>query len=307
MRLPTKCCAPPGRRSHARACGGLAFGLLTLLLSTQVHADWEIGASAGAFYDDNLTRAQDAVDKRAAGAATANVSATNFIPITGSDGVTFTLYGRAELFDRYHGLTNLVAGGTAGYRHKFGLGYAAPWVSFTVGASYDDYRDDLRTSTRLDVRAATGKRFTEQFGASAGVYYERRYDNHGEPVVPGISGKVFDLAGQGAFVRAGYAMTNDLYLDAKASVRRGDVESTAQRSLQIFLASDAIAADPVWGDPNLYAYRLHGTTWGGALTASYALSDQSSLEAAYHYDFTRAAQGLEYTTNAIFLTLNYRF
>jgi hypothetical protein len=62
----------------------------------------------------------------------------------------------------------------------------------------------------------------------------------------------------------------------------------------------------VWGDPALFAYRLRGTTYTGALTASYALSDASSLDFAYQYGFTRAAQGLEYTTNAIFLTFVYR-
>jgi hypothetical protein len=247
------------------------------------------------------------VDKRAAGAATANVTGTNFIPLTGSDGVTFTLYGHGEVFERYSGLSNLVGGGTAAYRHKFGLGYAAPWVSLALGGSFDDYRQDLRTSTRLDVRAETGKRFTEQFDMSAGVYYERRYDNHGESIVPGISGHVFDLAGHGGYVRAGYAPTEAFYFDAKAGVRRGDVESTSQRSFQIFIISTAIANDPVWGDPNLFAYRLDGTTWSGALTASYALSDHSSLDAEYRYDVTRAAQGLEYTANRIVLTFIHRF
>jgi hypothetical protein len=280
---------------------------LIVLPYVRAYADWEFGASAGAFYDDNLTRAASAVDKRAAGAATANASATNFVALTGSDGVTFTLYGRAELFDRYSGLTNLTAGGATAYRHKFGVGYLAPWAGIAIDASYDDFRDDLRTSSRLDVRAETGKRFTEQLDASVGVFYERRYDNHGQPVVPGISGKVFDLAGQGAFLRAGYTPIDALYFAARAGVRRGDVESTSQQSLPIFLASSAIAEDPVWGDPDLYAYRLRGTTWSGDFTASYALSVQSSLDLAYRYAFTRAAQGLDYTTNAIFLTFDYRF
>lgn len=306
MPSPTEPGAPLSRWSRTRVGAGIALGFFSVVLCASARADWELGGTAGAFYDDNLTRANNAVDKRAAGAAMASVSATNFIPFTGSDSVTFTAHGRGEWFERYSGLTNFVVGGTAAYRHKFGLGSAAPWAAFSVGASYDDYRDNLRTSTRLDVRAETGKRFTDQFDASAGVYYERRYDNHGESIVPGISGHVFDLAGQGAYVRAGYAPTNNLYLDAKAAVRRGDVESTTQRSFQIFRASSAITTDPVWGDPNLIAYRLRGTTWTGALTASYALSDQSSLDAAYRYDFTRASEGLEYTTNLVMLTFVYR-
>jgi hypothetical protein len=307
MPSPTTHCAPLGRASYTRICAGLTLGLLAVLLSGEARADWEVGASAGAFYDDNLTQAQDAADKRAAGAVMASVVGTDYIPFTGSDGVAFTLNVRAELFDRYDGLTNLVAGGTVAYRYKFGVGYLAPWVAASVGASYDDFREDLRTSTRLAVRAETGKRFTEQVDASVGLYYERRYDDHGEPVVPGISGHAFDLAGQGAFLRAGYSPSNELYFDARAGVRRGDVESTSQQSLRIFLASSAITEDPVWGDPNLYAYRLRGTTWSGDFTTSYALSPQSSLDLVYRYGFTRAAQGLEYTTNAIVLTFDYRF
>jgi len=296
----------PAAVPRARVATLFVFGLASALHGACARADWELGATAGAFYDDNLTRAQSPADKRSAGAVTAQASAINFVPFTGSDGVTLTLYARGELFSRYTGLGNVVGGATGVYRHKFGIGALAPWVSVSAGASYDDYRDDLRTSTRVDVRAEAGRRFSEDFDASAGVYYERRYDNNGEPVVPGISGNVFDLAGQGAFVRAGYSPTNELYIDARAGVRRGDVESTSQRSFQIFIASSAIAADPVWGDPALFAYRLRGTTWTGALTGSYALSSQTSLDVAYNYGFTRAAQGLEYTTNAIFLTLNYR-
>jgi len=307
MPISSSRCASRAPGFRARIASRCALGLLIVLAHTRAFADWEVDGSAGALYDDNLTRAANAPDERAAGAATVNASAVSFVPLAGSDGVTLTLYGRAELFDRYHGLTNLTVGGIAAYRHKFGIGNVAPWVAISVDGSYDNFRDDLRTSSRLDIRGETGKRFSEQLDASVGLYYERRYDSHGEPVVPGISGKVFDLRGQGAFMRAGYAATNELYFDARAGVRRGDVESTSQQSLPIFLASSAIASDPVWGDPNLYAYRLRGTTSTGDLTASYATSTQSSVDIVYRYGFTRAAQSLEYTTNAIFLTFDYRF
>lgn len=307
MESPIAAAVLTHRWARALAFAATAAGLVSALFCASARADWEFSASAGAFYDDNLTRAQDTVDKRAAGAGVVNVNATNFVPFTGSDSMTFTVNGRGEAFDRYSGLSNLVIGGAVAYRHKFDVGYLAPWMTLSVGASYDDYREDLRTSSRLAVLAETGKRFTEQFDASAGLFYDRRFDNHGESIVPGIPGNVFDLEGQGAFVRAGYAPTEALGLDARVGVRRGDVESTAQQSLPIFLASSAIAEDPVWGDPELYAYRLRGTTWSGTFSANYALSDQASLDLAYRYDFTRAAQGLEYTTNLIVLTFAYRF
>jgi hypothetical protein len=131
----------PDRGPRRRTGFRLALGLLTALTHAPAHADWDVDASVGAFYDDNLTRAANAADKRAAGAATLSVNATNFAAVTGSDGITYTLYGRAELFDRYSGLTNLTVGGIAVYRHKFGVGNLAPWVAFSGGASYDDFRE----------------------------------------------------------------------------------------------------------------------------------------------------------------------
>ena len=295
------------RARSAHGALGLLIALALYCGCAPARADWEITTEAGGQYDDNLTRAQDAVDKRAAGAAILGVSGLNVIPYTGSDAIILTLYGRAELYSRYSGLSNIVGGGSGAYRHKFGVGYAAPWVSFAVNASYDKYRDDLRTSTRLDVRAETGRQLNKQADVAAGMYFERRYDNHGESLVPGIPGDVFALAGAGVYARGGYAFSNGLFVGAAASIRRGDVESTEQQSLQIFLGSGAIAEDPVWGDPELYAYRLRGTTLAGALTASYALSDNSSLNASYRYDVTHAAQDLRYTSNAVRLTFAYRF
>lgn len=300
----------PAPRRRPRACARSAcavVGLLAAFVGGSARADWEITTDAGGAYDDNLTRAQDAVDKRAAGAAIVSVSGLNFIPVNGSGAIVLTLYGRGELYNRYGGLSNAVFGASGAYRHKFGVGYAAPWVSLAVGGSYDKYRDELRTSTRLDIRAETGRRLDQQADVSAGIYFERRYDDHGESEVPGIPGDVFALAGQGAYAHAGYAFTNGLYVSVAGSVRRGDVESTAQPGPQIFFASGAIAEDPVWGDPNLYAYRLRGTTLGAALTASYALSDSSSVNASYRYDQTHAAQDLRYATNAVKLTFAYRF
>lgn len=285
----------------------LSLGLLILPFgSSSARADWGFDASGDVVYDDNLTRAQDAVDKRSALATSASASASNFIPFD-DGGLTFSAHARAEAHNRYRGLDNLVVGGGLAYRRKFGVGYAAPWLSISIDGSHAEYRDDLRTSTYLNVQAEAGQRLTDRFDTSAAVFYGRRYNPRGEAIVPGIPGDVFALAGQGAYARIGYAATNELYLDAKASVRRGDVESTAQESLQIFLGSGAIAPDPVWGDPELYAYRLRGTTLAGAFTASYALSDHASLNATYQRDSTRAAEGLKYSSNATSLTFVYRF
>ena len=71
----------------------------------------------------------------------------------------------------------------------------------SVAAARDDYRGDIRDGRRLDIRAEIGKRFTPEFDASFGGRYDRRYGRNDEPVVPGISGNVFDLRGESEGVK----------------------------------------------------------------------------------------------------------
>jgi len=105
-------------------------------------------------------------------------------------------------YHRLHGLNLLDVGANTTYQHKCGLGYAAPWISLSVAAARDDYRGDIRDGRRLDIRAEIGKRFTPEFDASFGGRYDRRYGRNDEPVVPGISGNVFDLRGESVYARA---------------------------------------------------------------------------------------------------------
>ena len=269
-------------------CGALFFAA-----SAPARADWQFDFGAGALYDSNLTRAANSADIRASAAATANASVGQFFAPTGNDGLTLTVNVLGSAYDRYSDLDLTAIGASAVYRHKFGLGFDAPWAAFIVVASHDDYRSDIRYGNRFALRAEVGRRFTESFDAAAGVAYDRRYAS-GQPVVPFLSGDVFALIGQSAYFRAAYSFNDQLQIGVNGSIRRGDVESTAQQSLPIFLASSAIAEDPAFNDPSLYAYRLRGTTSTLGATLSWALSDHCSLNLGYLYELTNAAQGLTY-------------
>jgi len=280
--------------------------MLVAGISAPATAEWLFDADAGVLYDDNLNRAYESADVRADGAVTFGAAGGWYFALSGADGLTLTANARSEIYHRFHGLNLLDLGGTALYRHKFGLGYAAPWILLSASASHDNYRDDIRDSDRVELRAELGKRFTETFDAAFGGRFERRYAKNDAPAVPRISGKVFDLRGRSAYVRAGYAVSDQLLLGAELAVRRGDVVATTRRDFEIFVVSDAIAADPTFGS-DFFAYRLRGTTDTAKLTASWALDDRSSLNFAYTDERTDAVGGIIYRSHSANLVYAWRY
>ena len=280
-------------------------GLVLSVIAAPSRAEWLVDAAAGAFHDDNLTRAQDSADIRADSAATILVAARSLFAFGGFDLVTLGADVRGEAYNRFHGLNSVAVGAAAVFRHKFDLGFDAPWFMASANASYHEYKENLRDGARFALRAALGKRFDEAADASIGVFYDRRYARNDEPVVPGISGKVFDLRGHGAYATVGYALTEQLLLGGTFSRRRGDVVSTTSPGFAIYSVSTAIAADPTFGE-NMFAYTLRGTTLTATAMASWALSDRSSINLIYADERTKAANDLDYRSHAWNLTFAYR-
>jgi hypothetical protein len=276
------------------------------LLAGPAAADWLFDVDAGATYDSNVTRAAKRDDVRDDTAARASVAATSFQAFTAYDAVTLAAEFGGERFVRFRGLDNAWSGVRAGYRHKAGLGYAAPWLALDASLAYHDYESDVRTGPRFVLRATAGKRFDEAFDAYVELFVDRRYGPHGEAEVPGISGRVFDLRGRGGAAGLHYAVDETLAISARGSVRRGDVVSTASAPSPLFAASRAIAEDSAFGD-ELYDYRLGGTTWSLALAASLALDEHASLSAGYVAERTRVAYGFDYRSQVATMTFLYRF
>jgi hypothetical protein len=256
---------------------------IVLSWSAVARAEWLFDVDAGARYDSNLTRAQQQPDIRGDAAATLFASAGSFFALSGADGLALDVNAATETWHRFQGLLGL-------------------------SGSHDDYRDAIRDSDRFEARAELGQRFSEAFDASVGAVYDRRYARNDRPVVPGISGRVFNVRGKSAYVRAGCALTEQLQAGAQFAVRRGDVVSTTRRHQDIFLESEAIAADPAFGD-DFFAYRLRGTstTQTAAVTLSWSFSDHSSLNFRYADERTSAYEDLDYRGRVAALTFAFSY
>jgi len=296
-----------GAKHPRTARWGFALcGILLTVVSTPLRAEWLFDADASLFHDGNLSRASAAADVRADSAATLAIAGRWFAAPTAYDGFTVGGAVGGEAYHRYHGLNNAWALGTARYRHKFGVGLEASWFLGEVAGGYYGYDVDVRTGARYALRLEVGRRLGESLDTEIGAFYDRRYGPFGEPDIPGISGKVFNLSGRGMYVRAAYAMTENLLLSARLAVRRGDVVSTLSETEAIISAATAIAEDPTFGD-ELYDYRLRGTTRTAVVTISWALNDRASLNLTYTGEATNATAGFDYRSNAANLTLSCRY
>ena len=272
-----------------------------------LRAEWIVDIGTGATYDSNFTRAQNAADRRPDRALTFAGSVAHHESLSGYDGVTVGIDMQAQLHDRYRGLDFIGIGASASYRRKFALGITAPYGSLSASLVRDDYRVDVRNGNRLDLGAELGRRLSETLDIGVGLAYDRRHATTNRPIVPGVSGAIFDLRGQSAFARADYALDERWMLGGRVAVRRGDVESTSQRSMQVFLASDAIADDPAFDDPLLIGYRLRGTTLSLSGALGYALGHQAAIHLAYVDERTHAARDLHYRSRTVNASFAYRF
>jgi hypothetical protein len=101
-------------------------------------------------------------------------------------------------------------------------------------------------------------------------------------------------------------VSDRLLVAAKLKVRRGDVVATTRPDFGIFVASDAIAADPTFG-PDFFAYRLRATTDTASASASWALDYRSSLNLLYADERTDAADGIYYRSHRVSLVYAWRY
>jgi len=295
------------RLLHIRRLRCILVLLAALGAARPAGADFLVDLTGSVVHNSNLTRAAGVQDRRADTAFTAAGAFAYHEPLSGYDGVTVTLDLRGELYDRYSGLDFAGIGASATYRRKLDLGVTAPYVVVAASIAYDDYRVDVRDGDRFDARVELGRRFSEATDFAIGLTFDRRHARSDVPIVPDISGAIFDLRGHAAYARVDHAVDALWLVGARIGVRRGDVESTAQRSREIFEASDAIADDPAFRDPLLFGYRLPGTTVSLGANVSYAIDDRTAVTLSYLDERTRAAQALDYRSAITSLSLVHRF
>ena len=258
-------------------------------------------------YDDNLTRAQLGRDIKGDLALAVSTSGGPRLQLTDHDSLALKGTLAGTKYRHYDGLDNINAGLALGYRHKFGLGPYVPQFALTGSATRLEYDNRLRDGWLYAAEAEASKRVSDRLALRAFVRSERREaDEMPERVVPFIRANVFDLRSRSAGIGAEFACSPRYLVSLGYAWHRGDIVSTTQRNLPIFLASSAIAPDPVFGD-NTYAYTMQARTRVVSIGLSREVGRQASVSLGYEYRDSRADGGIDYSGNLFRATYLYGF
>jgi hypothetical protein len=283
-------------RGRAAALAAAAAVSMLAIATPAAAGDLFYGGQVGAFYDNNVSRAQAAPDIVTDAGLVANASLGLAFPVHEYDTLSLSADARAQQYQRFHGLDVGGLGFTLSYHTKFGLGAYAPRARASLFTAGEAYGDAIRNGQRSLFTLEAGKRLTSQLDISGGFSADRFDAANVLPPLPRFSRDAFSLQGHSLFAHAEYAVNDRWLALLHLNFRRGDVLSSSRPNLPVFLASSAIVADPAF-DNGYFAYKLAGRTASGRLGTSFALSPHSSFNLGFTREVTRSEGPLGYRSS----------
>lgn len=221
------------------------------------------------------------------------------------DFLTMKFQFQNESFYRFDGMSNYSAGGSLAYRHKFGLGAFAPWISPVLSFDRLNYVNSVRDGWLQQAGIKGGKRISERLDFWGTFTFDNRLSDHTASVVTGVSGAVFEQKNENLSLNMEYTYTDSMFFTLGYGLRAGDVVVTSL-DRRIFNISKAIRPDTAIGS-NLFAYRLYGITNIFNPGLGLAINPHCLLSISYQREMTRADGGNNYNKNLFSITGSYNF
>jgi len=128
----------------------------------------------------------------------------------------------------------------------------------------------------------------------------------GARLVRNIPGDVFDLSGHTLALRGNFLFNERISFLGGYSLRIGEVASTTQQNLPIFLASTAVSADPAFGK-GFFAYRIDAFAHTLTVGLSVAIGEHSSANVEYSHVIGDARGDITYHDNIVRVGFLYRY
>lgn len=287
--------------------GTLRFILLSvsILFSINVKANTFTDFDLVVTHDDNLTRSDYGPDKKSATAVELYADFGKFYDLDNNWSATALVFGQYSDNQDFSRLATLSYGLSASARKKLGLGAYSSSIQIALTFAVNDVDDKNRANNATDISLSWNKRLDDKWELSAGLAVDDSSADN----------SVYDSNGNTIFISADYTISDTLLLTFGLSQRSGDIISVTNPTTNpnesvwgyLSLASGGNnVTDTVFGT-GLTAYRLDATTDILKVAISYALSDESSLNAGYEYQDSALAYGINYENNIFRINYIYSF
>lgn len=248
------------------------FGLLS---SPAAHANLtifskevDIRFDAGFLYDDNVTRANMPVDKLGDHSYSVNIGAVMNLPITDNSRALLTGALGGEKFDQYSGLSHSIASAQGELQYRRSAEFSAPTLATFLRTYAEQYESGLRSGSRYSVGFSISKPITDRIRIFGAVAHNQRYGKSA----------VFNMMDDAARINLDYSLTPRSTIYLGAELRRGDIVSTGQSSLENIDIADVFAQDIAFPGGLLYSYRFKGSTVLSTLGFNFGMNSRNSLD-----------------------------
>ena len=281
--------------------------LIFLFLASQhpAYANSFADIEAGLVSDDNLTRTDYSDDIKADSALELFADYGNFYELNNNWSATSSVFARLTNYSKYSQFSSVNYGIAGSARKKLGLGAYSPSIKITASAGINNVQDDNRDSTLYDIGVGWDKRLNNRWQLGLGIKYDRS----------NAKTSTYDTEATTYYLVADYEINNTLLLNMGISQRNGDIISitnpTKNPSENIYnylskASGNKTSSDTVFGS-GLTAYNINANTLILTVGLSYALDNNSSINARYENQNSSLPYGISYGNNIYRINYIYSF
>ncbi len=242
-------------------------------LSSSTLYENPVRVEAGYAWDDNLTRARDAVDQLTDHIYSINVSKGAVFPVTTHTRVLVNGFLGGEKLYTYSGLDRTGGGANAEFQYRSSGEFDAPTFGIFGRVSFDDYNSTIRSGYR------------HSFGVNARWSPTDRIDTFGALArnVRNADHVVFDAKDYSARFNLDYSLGQNGTPYFGGEYRRGDTVSTGRQSIDSIAVAKVFVQDDAYGNNQLLAYRFAARTVVWTLGYNRPLGPRDSLDFSWRH------------------------
>jgi uncharacterized protein YhjY with autotransporter beta-barrel domain len=222
-------------------------------------------------FDSNVSRASEAADILSDTIYSLTVSKAKSFPITKNTKLSVSGFMDVEKFRNYTGLGHVSLGAQGNYAYRFSGDFGSPTIAAFVRLTQDEYESVLRDGNRRTLGVSVRKSVTDRIDLFAAAANNVR------------KGKsyVFDTRDVSGRINLDYLLADNMTLYWTGEMRKGDIVSSGQPTLNILDMSTVFVRDDVFGSPQLYDYRMKGKTNIFSLGYNLVFGSKESLDLSW--------------------------